>query len=173
MLAGPLVFVDIDTQRDFLEPTGALYVPGSEAILPQLGRLTEFARETRIPILATACAHVPEDPELATFGPHCMLGTPGQERVHATAWPGSVILGRGGLSLDAASSLSPKPPHATIRKAQIDFFGQPDADRLIDWYCQNGPTFVVYGVATDYCVRANAMGLLRRECRVAVVVDAI
>ena len=39
MLEGPLVFVDIDTQRDFLEPTGALYVPGSAEILAQLGRL--------------------------------------------------------------------------------------------------------------------------------------
>ena len=36
MLEGPLVFVDIDTQRDFLEPTGALYVAGSTEILPNL-----------------------------------------------------------------------------------------------------------------------------------------
>ena len=37
MLEGPLVFVDVDTQRDFLEPTGALYVPGSTEILANLG----------------------------------------------------------------------------------------------------------------------------------------
>ncbi len=35
MLEGPLVFVDIDTQRDFLELTGALYVPGSAEIVPK------------------------------------------------------------------------------------------------------------------------------------------
>ena len=42
MLDGPLVFVDIDTQRDFLEPSGTLFIPGSEPILAELGRLTDF-----------------------------------------------------------------------------------------------------------------------------------
>src|SRR5690242_14266786 len=67
MLDGPLVFVDIDTQRDFLEPAGALFVPGSTEILANLARLTRFAQEHAIPILATACAHLPDDPELKTF----------------------------------------------------------------------------------------------------------
>ena len=43
MLEGPLVFVDIDTQRDFLEESGALYVPGSRAIVPNLERLSRLA----------------------------------------------------------------------------------------------------------------------------------
>ena len=50
MLDGPLVFVDIDTQRDFLEPDGALFVPGSAAILENLARLTNFARSRGIPV---------------------------------------------------------------------------------------------------------------------------
>ena len=49
MLEGPQVFVDIDTQRDFLEPAGALFVPGSTAIVPRLARLTRFARDQGIP----------------------------------------------------------------------------------------------------------------------------
>ena len=32
---------------------------------------------------------------------------------------------------------------------------------------------MVYGVATDYCVRAAVLGLLKRGCRVTVVEDAI
>ncbi len=40
-------------------------------------------------------------------------------------------------------------------------------------YDRDRPRFVVYGVATDYCVRAAVSGLLDRGCRVAVVVDAI
>jgi nicotinamidase/pyrazinamidase len=167
MLEGPLVFLDIDTQRDFLEPTGALYVPGSEEILPNLDRLTRFASSHRIPIIATACAHRPDDPELRRFPPHCMTGTPGQLRVTATSIPQSIVL-------DADDRLSGElPPHVTLLKREFDIFSRPDADDLFARYNQDRPTFVVYGVATDYCVRAAVDGLMARGCRVAVVTDAV
>ena len=87
MFDGPLVFVDIDTQRDFLDPDGALFIPESEAIVPTLARLTAFARTRNIPVLATACAHRLDDPDPEPFPPHCLIGSPGQERIDATAWP--------------------------------------------------------------------------------------
>jgi nicotinamidase/pyrazinamidase len=167
MLDGPLVFVDIDTQRDFLEPTGALFVPGSEAIIPNLELLTGFARTHDIPVLATACAHSADDPEFRQFPPHCMVGTPGQERISATAWPGGEVLS------PEALHFGDLPHHLTIQKRALDLFSHPDADRLIGLYRRPHPTFVVYGVATDYCVKAAVCGLLNRGSSVAVVVDAI
>ncbi|MGP0067056.1 MAG: cysteine hydrolase family protein [Isosphaeraceae bacterium] len=167
MLDGPLVFVDIDTQRDFLEPSGTLYVPGSREILSNLKRLTSFARSRQIPILATACAHSANDPELSQFPPHCMAGTDGQKRVPETSAPDSIIL-------EAADRLIGElPPHLTLNKQQFDVFSRPDASDLVARYNQSGPTFVVYGVATDYCVRAAVEGLLARRCHVAVVADAV
>jgi nicotinamidase/pyrazinamidase len=167
MLEGPLVFVDIDTQRDFLEPSGALYVPGSTEIVPNLARLTEFARTHHIPILATACAHFPDDPELKQFPPHCMAGTPGQERVAATACPDSVVL-------DGAERLDGElPRHLTLLKRELDVFSRLDAGELVARYNRNQPAFVVYGVATDYCVFAAVNGLLERQCHVAIVADAV
>ena len=112
MLEGPLVFVDVDTQRDFLEPTGALYVPGSWAILANLARLTAFAKRHGVPVLATACAHEEDDAELALFPPHCLAGTAGQRRVEATAWPGGVVLG------PEARHSGDLPPHLTIEKRE-------------------------------------------------------
>ena len=167
MLDGPLVFVDVDTQRDFLEPSGALFVPGSEAILPNLARLTGFARTRGIPVLATACAHAPDDPEFRQFAPHCLIGTEGQERVAATAWPGGEILGPDSLHFGGL------PHHLTVQKRVFDVFSHPDIDRLIGLYRRPHPTFVVYGVATDYCVKAVVRGLLDRGSSVAVVVDAV
>jgi nicotinamidase/pyrazinamidase len=167
MLDGPLVFVDIDTQRDFLDPAGALYVPGSQEMRPNLERLTRFARSHQIPILATACAHSPDDPELNQFPPHCMAGSDGQKRVPETSAPESIIL-------EPAGRLAgPLPTHLTLDKQEFDVFSRPDADELIVRYNQSGPTFVVYGVATDYCVRAAVEGLLARHCRVAIVADAV
>ena len=167
MLEGPLVFVDVDTQRDFLEPDGALFIKGSEVIRPQLARLTAFAREQGIPVLATACAHHPGDPEFQVFPPHCLLGTPGQERVSETAWPG-------GMTFEPGSSVpDPLPPHLTLPKQEYDVFSNPDASKVVEAYSRNRPTFVVYGVATDYCVKCAVLGLLERNQRVALVVDAI
>ena len=44
-----LAFFDIDTQIDFMLPQGKLYVPGAEAIIPNLSRLMACAREHAIP----------------------------------------------------------------------------------------------------------------------------
>ncbi len=167
MLEGPLVFMDIDTQRDFLEPTGALYISGSAGILSNLRRLTAFARRLGIRIIATSCAHHPDDPELKIFPPHCMAGTSGQERVAETAAPDSVVL-------DVDELLTGAPPsHLTLWKRDLDIFSRSDADELITRYDRNRPAFVVYGVATDYCVAKAVEGLLRRHYRVWIVTDAI
>jgi len=167
MLEGPLVFVDIDTQRDFLEPAGALFLPGSNEILPNLARLTRFATNHHIPVLATACAHVADDPELTRFRPHCMAGTWGQQRVWATSCPYSVV-----LSANERFN-GDLPPHLTLQKRELDVFSRPDADRVVARYNRDRPTFVVYGVATDYCVLVNVQGFLKRQCRVAIVIDAV
>jgi nicotinamidase/pyrazinamidase len=164
---GPLVFVDIDTQRDFLDPAGALHIAGSDAVVPNLARLTGFARARGIPVLATACAHTLEDDELRRFPPHCLIGTPGQARIAATDWPGGEVL------TPDALHFGDLPHHLTIEKRAFDVFCHPDADRLIGLYRRVHPTFVVYGVATDYCVKAAVCGLLNRGSSVALVVDAV
>ncbi|MFI5460072.1 MAG: cysteine hydrolase family protein [Isosphaerales bacterium] len=167
MLEGPLVFVDIDTQRDFLEPAGALFVPGSAEILPNLARLTQFATNHHIPILATACAHVAGDPELTRFPSHCIAGTIGQTRVPATSCPHSVVLSVG------ERLVGDLPRHLTLQKQELDVFSRPDAADLVARYNRDRPTFVVYGVATDFCVLVNAAEFLKRQCRVAIVIDAV
>lgn len=168
MLDGPLVFVDIDTQRDFMEPSGALYVPGAVEIVANLARLTAFARDQGIPILATACAHSPDEADPEPFPPHCLIGTPGQARIAATAWPDDRVIG-----LDETPELDALPPHLTLHKCRYDLFTQKAAEGLVATYGRDRPTFVVYGVATDYCVKAAVLGLLRRGRNVAVVADAI
>lgn len=167
MLDDSFVFVDIDTQRDFLEPTGALYIPGADAIIAHLERLTKFALAHGIPIVATGCCHHADDPELNRFPPHCMAGTLGEKRIAATHVPGSVILGVGERFSGEI------PPHLTVQKCDIDVFTRPDAAELVARYNDTHPIFVIYGVASDYCVCAAAKGLLSAGCRVAIVTDAI
>jgi nicotinamidase/pyrazinamidase len=167
MLQGPQVFLDIDTQRDFMDENGALYVARSSEIVANLARLTQYATRHAIPVLATACSHRRDDPELTQFPPHCMAGTEGQGRIPATARSDSLILPVG------ARLRGELPPHVTLEKSDYDLFSRTDSGELIARYNENNPLFVVYGVATDYCVRKAVEGLLLRQCRTAIVVDAI
>jgi nicotinamidase/pyrazinamidase len=63
--------------------------------------------------------------------------------------------------------------YTTIQKSEFDVFRNPEAGRVFDLYGRDNPTFVVYGVATDYCVKAAVLGLLDRGHKVAVVADAV
>lgn len=86
-----LVFYDVDTQNDFMNKDGALYVPDAELIKPNLALLTQYARENKIPILGSVDRHfgTPEyaerEKELARnggpFPDHCMDGTEGELKI--------------------------------------------------------------------------------------------
>jgi len=160
------VFVDVDTQADFLEPWGALYIAGSAGIRLNLARLSGFALERGIAVLATACSHLEGDEELERFPAHCLAGTPGQARIAETARGDSVVVGP-----DERWEGLP-PVHLTLEKREIDVFSRSDVAELLGRY-PAGAVFVVYGVATDYCVREMVLGLLERGRSVQVVVDAV
>ena len=40
-------FVDIDTQFDFMDPRGRLYVPGAEYIIDNIKKLFRYAKRTQ------------------------------------------------------------------------------------------------------------------------------
>lgn len=162
------VFVDIDTQHDFMDPSGALYVAGAIEIRPILGKLARFARDEEIPVIATACAHEPEDAALEPFPPHCLKGTWGQERIEETRAPASLVIAPG------EGYAGPTwHPHVTIEKRVYDPFSEPAMRAIIEGFAAENPLYIVMGVATDYCVKAAVLGLRERNCRVQVVTDAI
>ena len=163
------VFVDVDTQYDFMSPDGRLYVGGAEKIVENLRRLSEFARLRKIPVIAAADAHTPDDPEFERFPPHCVHGTPGAERIPETARPEAAVIPPKGAE-DAVAQFQ-RAGAVVLQKRDFPVFANPSADAIID--SVGDAEFVVYGVATDYCVRADVLGLLDRGKRVTVVVDAI
>ena len=74
------LFIDVDTQLDFLYPAGALYVPGAERLIPALGHLTRYAAGHRIPLVSTVDAHTENDPEFQSWPKHCVAGAAGQHK---------------------------------------------------------------------------------------------
>ncbi len=163
-----LAFFDVDTQVDFMLPSGALYVPGAVEIIPNLKKLFDFARARGIPVLSSADAHPPDDPSFREWPPHCVTGTPGQRRIPATQWEGAMIVpNRAG----AFSAPSEWPRQIIIAKQEYDATTNVNFDAIV---AALGPSrFAVFGVATDYCVQSTALSLLRRGYQVDLVSDAI
>ena len=165
-----MVFFDVDTQFDFMIPGGKLYAHGAEKLIPNLERLMNFAREHHIPVISSADAHVPDDPEFRQFPPHCVKGTSGQAKLALTLLPGHRTIAPEGEPLPSPEEIA-HHPQWIVEKRTLDVFSNPSAAPLVKSLAAR--RYVVFGVATDYCVKLAALGLLRLGCRVSVVTDAI
>ena len=159
-------------------PGGKLYVPGAEKIIANINRLVEAVRQDRVFLISSADAHSPEDAELREWPPHCMKGSSGADLLpEACAARRLVIPNEAGFLLPEDFS---GVQQVIFQKNQLDVFTNPHADTVLGrmkepnstGFAAN-PEFIVFGVATEYCVRCAADGLLRRGSRVAVVTDAI
>ena len=166
----PMVFVDVDTQADFMLPGGRLYVPGAEKLIPILERLRDFADQHGVPILASTDAHSTDDLEFQLWPPHCVRGTPGQLKLPETLLRQYMVVPRERLSPLTDLELS-RCQQWILEKDVLNLFQNPQADDLVKRL--DAEQYVVYGVATEYCVRLAVKGLLDRKRPVTLLVDAI
>jgi nicotinamidase/pyrazinamidase len=164
-----MLFWDVDTQADFMIPGGSLYVAGAEKLIPNLRRLTAWAASHRVPVVSSACAHQPGDPEFASFGPHCLAGTPGQQKVPETLLPNRYVVRDQSITLPDLSSFQ----QVIIEKRVFDVFSNPNAEQVLEQLGGVGLRVVMYGVVTEICVASAADGLLTRGHQVELVSDAI
>ena len=166
----PYVFVDIDTQIDFIHGLGNLAVPGADGLRDNLKALTDFALVNKIKIIASMDAHSPDDSEFEIFLPHCVVGTEGQQKIEETTVENNSVITNEAEAVDLVDSVSDFD-QILLEKQAFDVFTNRHAEAVID--SLQAEEYVVYGVATDYCVKAAVLGLLERGCKVTVVEDAI
>lgn len=162
------IFLDVDTQIDFMLPAGALYVPGAEKLIPALARLTEFAASHGIPVISTGDAHDPQDREFHDWPPHCVAGTLGQHKVAETLLPGAVTIPNSPGPLPEKWG---KAAQVVLEKQTLDVFENQTIDRVLQ--ARPAARFVLYGVVTEYCVLCAARGLLKRNAQLDIVTDAV
>jgi len=168
---GTTAFFDVDTQRDFMVPRGALYVPGARMVSGNIRRLVAYAAQRGLRLFASADAHVPGDPEMQRFPPHCMVGTPGQRKIEGTVLADHAIVPFGKRLSPRAIARALEHQQVIIEKQSYDVFDNPNTAPLLR--AAGIKRFVVFGVATDFCVRAAVLGLRREGYAVTVVTDAI
>ncbi len=176
-MASRRILWDVDTQVDFMEPAGKLYVPGAKDVAPAMEQLVDAARAAGITHVASADDHELSDPEISatpdfanTYPPHCLRGTRGAEKILETKQRDPLPL-----------SLAPFPPgllapliegrrELLLLKKSFDVFTNPNTDALLA--ALDPDEIVVFGVATDVCDDAAIRGFLQRGRRVCFVTDA-
>lgn len=174
------VFWDVDTQNDFMRSDGRLYVPESEEIIPMLARLTRFAHDRGIRIVASADDHIPGHRELSsqpdwkeTFPDHCMRGTPGQRKIPETALRNPLVIEPDPQDpTRLAERVTRHDGDLLFHKHWFDVFTNPNVLPVVDALAPD--RIVLYGVATDVCDRYAIEGLLQHRPGIplTVVTDA-
>jgi nicotinamidase/pyrazinamidase len=165
-----LVFVDVDTQADFVLPGGKLYVRGAERLLPTIQRLTQAAQQQGIPIISSTDAHRTDDPEFESWPPHCIRGTSGQLKVPESLCPQYLVVPQEREAPLAEQELQ-QYRQWIVEKDDLDAFSNPHAGELVSRL--DADQYVVYGVATEFCVRLAVLGLRKRNRKTLLLTDAI
>jgi len=171
-----ILFYNVDTQKDFINPDGHLYVKDSQSIKSNLSKLTQFARNRGLFIINSADAHYHNSDELSevpdfihTFPPHCIIGTEGAEFIDETKPLNPHVLNW--FDDEFIDEFDSK--EFVITKDKFDVFsGNPFTDIFISKFT-NFEKVVVYGVVSEICVKFAVDGLLERRFKVELVEDAI
>lgn len=161
-----LLFLDIDTQKDFMNATGKLYVPGAEEIKPNLKKIVDCVKTSNYYMLSSLDTHNENDPEFELYNPHCIRGSEGCEKVDETFICSALMVN------NAVVNYFPENRrHYLIEKNTFDVFSNPDTEKILKRL--NPEEVIVFGVATDVCVKVAVNGLLSRNYSVTILVDAI
>ena len=165
-----IVFWEVDAQVDFMLPGGKLYVPGAEKIIPNIQRLVDEARQSRVFLVSSGDAHTPDDPEFQTFPPHCVKGTSGAEIIPEGLAPHRLTVPND-ASFELPRDLS-RYQQVVLEKQTLDVFKNPKTSELVRLLGVD-VEYIVFGVVTEYCVNCAVNGLLKLGKKVLIVQDAI
>jgi len=175
-----VLFWNVDTQIDFIEPAGKLYVKGAEKLKPVLKKITKFAADNQIRVINTCDFHLINSFELSphpdfktTFPEHCMAGTNGAEFIEETRPKLPAIVDwMTQLAILPYLSNSKQFRNIVIRKDAFDVFeGNPYTVKILNLI--NPDKIFVYGVSTNVCVDKAVCGLAKLGYKVFVFEDAI
>lgn len=160
------VIIDIDTQRHFFMDTGVVCVSNHRRILSNIRRTMAWARLQKIRMISTVQICGMNTP----FCVSCKFDPAGQKKIHYT-------LRNRNTRFDACDStdlplkLFSKYDQLIFSKRCFDPFEEPRIDRILTEL--DADEFILIGAATEGAVKATALGLLARQKKITIIVDAI
>ena len=98
-----------------------------------------------------------------------MRGSDGQRKLDETLLPRPLILPNKPIDRNLLEAVQ-KHQQIIVEKETLNVFSNPVMERLLRVL---PPRAIVFGVATEYCVKLESLGLRRLGVQTAVVSDAI
>lgn len=138
----------VDYQNDFVDPNGALYVPGAEKLYEKIVALiAEFQHNDDL-VIATKDFHPNNHCSFAKWGPHCIANTFGSEFYKLTTTQFDRIILKG--TQQDADSYS-------------GFFSDNQTSNGLHEFLQEHKVtnLVIVGVALDVCVSATLVDAIK------------
>lgn len=166
------IFLDLDTQMDFVVPEGAASNAAAYALVPNFERLTRTARTNQVAVVATAQALAAGDPRFASLPegtrPWCVKGTPGQLKVHATRpKPGVVLENRAWAPAELEAATNGQR-EIVLETTGPDLLTHPATEALLKGVRQ----VYLFGLFTEEAVYKAARELRRLGIATTLVEDA-
>jgi nicotinamidase/pyrazinamidase len=165
-----VIFWDVDTQIDFIEPVGKLYVSGAERLKDNIKLLTRLSGNRRI--CGSVDAHLPEDREFEIWPEHCVYGTPGQKKINESLLEDTLFIPPNKLTSNQLQEVIGFEGQLIFEKQSNDPRTNPNIRPILT---EIEPTkVIVYGVVTEICVNLTVNYLVKDLGQnVIVAVDAI
>jgi len=144
-----ILFWDVDTQRDFIEPKGRLYVPSAEFIRDNLAKITKIGA-THGTLSGSVDAHKPDDPEFKDYPPHCIYGTPGQHKIPETEKAKTLYIPTGRLTEEQIQEAVEYKGQVIFEKQSTDLATNPNLTYYIE--AIDPSLVIIYGLVSEICV---------------------
>jgi len=182
------MFLDIDTQKDFMEKEGSLYVKGCEDIKSNIKKLIDYGIENQFLMACSIDSHFGDEEhkkietELSRWGgpfpDHCMTGTKGEEKIKETNTDLVDMLVKNSNIVDDRFfkflnnlELGHNLFRYIFEKQTFNIFDNPNFRYLLN-NLEIERAFV-FGVATEYCIKEAVMGLTELGIETFLIEDAI
>lgn len=169
---------DVDTQKDFIEEDGRLYVEGAETIRDNLKRITEHAHEEDLTVWGSLDYHNEDDPEITddpdfeeTFPAHCLQETDGWHKIPETQPEDPLWIDSDRLEDEELhATIDDHPGDLFFRKQRFNVFSNENLDAALEYV--DPFQVVIYGVTLEVCVNSSVHGFLERGHQVTLIEDA-
>ena len=168
-MVSELVLLDIESQRDFFSPGGALRQPNSAAVYRQISRLFKWARANEIRVISTLLRLRPGQHGPLSPKPYCVDNTKGEQKMLRTTLARRINMGLRNTT-DLPDHILQQYQQVIFEKRDADIFAHARIERLIT---ELPPcTFVLCGAGVSTGIVQAAIGLRSRGFPVILASDA-